>query len=113
MNNLVGGFSRDINSERICDWQVTCNLLKEFQRLIEVPNKITWSVTEHSNCVLNDTPSSKGLITIGVPQGSILGLLLFFNDLPNVISSCDINMYVDDTELLYSNDELKRASTSG
>jgi len=27
MNNLVGGFSRDISCERICDWQATCNLL--------------------------------------------------------------------------------------
>ena len=61
-------------------------------------------------CV-NDTLSSKGLITIGVPQGSILGPLLFsiyVNDLPNSISSCDINMYADDTELHYSNSQLER-----
>jgi len=30
------------------------------------------------------------------------------NDLPNSISSCDINMYADDTELHYSNSQLER-----
>ena len=42
---------------------------------------------------------------MGVPQGSILGSLLFstyVNDLPNAISSTDINMYADDTELHFS-----------
>ena len=39
---------------------------------------------------------------MGVPQGSILGSLLFsiyVNDLPNAISSTDINMYADDMEV--------------
>ena len=46
---------------------------------------------------------------MGVSQGSILGPLLFsiyINDLPNVISSSDINMYADDTELHFSNRDL-------
>jgi len=46
--------------------------------------------------------SSSGLVTVGVPQGSILGPLLFsicVNDLPNTISSTEINLYADDTEL--------------
>ena len=51
---------------------------------------------------VQNTLSSKGLITIGVPQGSILGPLLFsiyVNDLPNSINTCDINMYADDALL--------------
>jgi len=46
---------------------------------------------------------------MGVPKGSILGLLLFsiyLNDFPSVISSSDINMYADDTKLHFSNSDL-------
>ena len=53
--------------------------------------------------------SASGSIKVGVPQGSILGPLLFsiyVNDLPNAISLSDINMYADDTELHFSNSDL-------
>ena len=41
----------------------------------------------------------------GFPQGSILDPLLFtlyFNDLPNIVSNCEIESYVDDTKLFLS-----------
>ena len=53
--------------------------------------------------------SSIGRITVGVPQGSILRLLLFsiyVNDLPNAISSSDVNMFADDTEIHFSHGDL-------
>ena len=43
-----------------------------------------------------------GSVKVGVPQGSILGSLLFSvfgSDLPNVVIHARINMYADDTEL--------------
>ena len=46
-------------------------------------------------------------LTKGVPQGSILGpmlFLLFVNDLSDVIEHCTVNLYADDTTI-YSTDE--------
>ena len=60
-------------------------------------------------CLDNDQ-SSWSRVAIGVPQGSILGLLLFtlyINDLPTAINHCDVNIYTDDTEIHSSNSSLK------
>ena len=44
-------------------------------------------------------------VTCGIPQGSILGPLLFIvhiNDLPSVLKHCKVSMYADDTMLYCS-----------
>ena len=55
--------------------------------------------------IVGDSESAWGALCSGVPQGSILGPLLFtvmVNDLPSVTTNSKIMMYADDTVLFYS-----------
>ena len=52
--------------------------------------------------VINGQASNWELIKAGVPQGSVLGpllFLIFINDLTFVIKHCEIRMFADDTSL--------------
>ncbi len=61
---------------------------------------------------LNDTVSDKTSISYGVPQGSVLGPILFniyVNDLASFLPNCDVIQYADDTQIILSSniDNLK------
>lgn len=59
--------------------------------------------------VISNVYSSTKLTNIGVPQGSILGPLLFLlyiNDLPNCLSSSSCILYADDTTIFNSDSSI-------
>ena len=59
---------------------------------------------------LNGKKSDYKQVLHGVPQGSVLGPLLFIiyiNDLPNALLFSNATLFADDTCLLYSNPSLK------
>ena len=76
--------------------------------ILGIRNKsLTWFSSYLGNrtqkTIANNMVSSLRNITCGVPQGSILGSLLFLiyiNDLAKVIRNCKIFLYADDTVLV-------------
>ena len=62
----------------------------------------------HVTCV-NSVTSEPSRCTCGIPQGSILGPLLFIiyiNDLPSFVKNVEVSMYADDTVLYTSSKQI-------
>ena len=64
---------------------------------------------------INKAFSNYGNVTCGVPQGSILGPLLFLlyvNDMPQALS-CDLLLYADDSCLIFQHKDVKEIVLHG
>lgn len=80
---------------------------------------ITWIksyLSERTQVVrANKVESAELAITTGVPQGSILGPLLFLiytNDLPDSVTHANVVQFADDTQLLYHYNPKSRSEPS-
>ena len=88
-------------------------LLQKLEKMGLNKFNITWIknyLTDRSQATLaNGVLSSERQITCGVPQGSVLGPLLFLiyvNDLGSVLSTSQHFLYADDTVILQSGDNI-------
>ena len=108
MGNLTGVLFLDL--KKAFDTVNHDILLQKLCKYGMSPNVVDWFRNYLSGRVqatkVNNTISNWAEVKCGVPQGSILGPLLFIlyiNDLDNVITDCSISLYADDTALYYSN----------
>ena len=94
-------------------------LLRKLSIYVFNGNSLKWFESYLSNrsqkCKVNGHPSQAKQITCGVPQGSILGPLLFLiyiNDLPNCLKKA-ASMYADDTNITLAGSYLNVLALKG
>ena len=85
------------------------SLLQKMTNSVIGGNLLNWFhsylTDRHQRVVVTGATSDPLLVCSGVPQGSILGptpFLLYLNNLPDVVKSSEVAMFVDDTKVFLS-----------
>lgn len=89
------------------DHDILCTkLVNMYNCSLSASNLVSSYLRERSQAVCVNNVTSQFLsVTRGVPQGSLLGPLLFsiyVNDLPKILKFCKLHMYADDVQLYAS-----------
>ncbi len=82
--------------KKLFDYGMSTNVINWFKSYLNDRRHVT---------IINGVKSNERQAVCGIPQGSILGPLLFIlyiNDLPNHVSNVKVSMYADDTALYYN-----------
>ena len=76
-------------------------------------NNVSWLYFRQTStmCLVNGCTSDKLVITHGVPQGSVLGpllFLIFINDLPSMSECLTFYLFADNTNIYFESSELSK-----
>ena len=86
--------------QKLCNYGLNVNVINWFESYLKDRSHVT---------TINGIKSNVQISTCGIPQGSILGPLLFIlyiNDLPEHVSNVQVSMYADDTAIVYSSKDI-------
>ena len=94
------------------DHSILIDKLRQYGLNEQTLNYLTSYLENRSQrCFVNGHLSQKVSVRCGVPQGSILGpllFLIFINDLPNCFDTAKTTMYADDTTLSFCASDTNR-----
>ena len=107
----VGAIFLDLAKAFDCvNHEILLSKLSRYNIVGDVHNWISSYLENRTQQVLyKGQLSTRGNVSIGVPQGSILGPLLFsiyINDMPSIVLTSDMSMYADDIEMHCTGNDL-------